>query len=277
MLRGTYDDEVTARRLRGRAFGLIVIATLVAMAGTSAPRTARADTSECLKSFEAGQVARRANHLLEARGAFVVCGQDECPAQVKRSCIGWLSDVERAIPGISIQVQGRDGCDHPEASVQLDASPVVADGRRIEVDPGSHVVRVELAGEVRVSDVVAADGERQRVVRISFGDAGAVCGAAPAPERTGTPAPIAPSTEPGSARPLPSTVWILGGVGIAALGVGGAFGIAGFDQKGTLDDCKGTCAQSDVDTMQRTFLIADVGLGIGLVALAAATVLYLTR
>ena len=45
----------------------------------------------------------------------------------------------------------------------------------------------------------------------------------------------------------------------------------------TLDRCKGACADNDVDTMQRTFLVSDVAMGVGIACLAAATILYLTR
>lgn len=53
--------------------------------------------------------------------------------------------------------------------------------------------------------------------------------------------------------------------------------ISAWSQKGTLDDCKGTCSERDVDTMERTFAIADVALVTGVIALAAAAVVYLVR
>jgi hypothetical protein len=71
-------------------------------------------------------------------------------------------------------------------------------------------------------------------------------------------------------------VWILGGIGLASLGVGGGFGIAGLSQKSTLDECRPRCASSEVDTMQRSFLVGDVLMGVGIVSLGAAAILYFT-
>ncbi len=76
---------------------------------------------------------------------------------------------------------------------------------------------------------------------------------------------------------MPALVYLLGGAGLVSLGVGAGFGISGWSQKATLDPCKGNCSNRDVDTMQRTFLVSDVTTGLGLLALAAATVVYLTR
>jgi hypothetical protein len=50
-----------------------------------------------------------------------------------------------------------------------------------------------------------------------------------------------------------------------------------MSQKSTLDDCRPRCATADVDTMRRTFLIGDVLLAVGVSALAAAAILYVTR
>ena len=61
------------------------------------------------------------------------------------------------------------------------------------------------------------------------------------------------------------------------LGVFATSGIMGLSQKGDLDNCKGSCAQSDVDAAKRKFLVADIGLGVGLLSLGAATYFYLTR
>lgn len=90
-----------------------------------------------------------------------------------------------------------------------------------------------------------------------------------------TEQPASPST---GSRPVPTAVWILGGIGIAGVGSFLGFGLSGLSQRSDLDDrCKPSCPANDVDAMQRTYLIADISLAVGAVALAAALFVYFTR
>jgi hypothetical protein len=154
-------------------------------------------------------------------------------------------------------------------------------GRPVDVDPGQHALRAEIDGEVVQQAVVISPGERGRIVVLSTAVAGTVCGlrqpvAMPAPfVVTAREGPASPPQEP--RRTIPPIVYALGGLGLVSLGFSTGFGISAWSQKGSLDDCKGSCASRDVDTMRRTFLVADITLGVGVVALAAAAVIHLTR
>ena len=255
----------------------IAIAVPIALALGLAARPALADdTDDCSRAYELGQRFRQQSKLLDARSELVVCAQDRCPAVLRKDCVGWLAEVTDAMPAIAIQARGSDGCDRPRATAWIDGTIVShgAEGRPIDLDPGPHSVRVEVDGAMLEQTVVVSAGDRRRVVTLSPVGSPASCGvAAPSPFKL--EAPLTPQRE--GARPVPTLVYVLGGAGLVSLGVGTGFGIAGWSQKGTLDQCKGSCSNRDVDTMQRTFLVSDVTMGIGVVALAAATVLYLTR
>jgi hypothetical protein len=73
-------------------------------------------------------------------------------------------------------------------------------------------------------------------------------------------------------------VWVLAGVGVVALGSFGYFGISGHARASDLKDGCGqtkTCDPADVDSARSKYLVADVSLGIGVVALGAAAAVWL--
>ena len=62
-----------------------------------------------------------------------------------------------------------------------------------------------------------------------------------------------------------------------ALATSAVFAIDGLGKKSDLDQCKPHCAAADVDAMTSRFTFADVALGAGVMAGAAAIYLFLTR
>lgn len=277
--RAAHVDVTYARRVKlaaalplGLALGLGLVAT-----------PARADdTDDCSRNYELAQRSRQQSKLVAARSQLLVCAQDRCPAVLRKDCVAWLAEVNAALPAIAVQARGNDGCDRPLATVWLDGTlvPRGAEGRPIDLDPGPHGVRVDIDSSMVEQTVVVSAGDRARVVTLSPAGPKATCGA-PAGSAAGlgppAPPPDGPPHEHEGARPVPALVYVLGGVGLVGLGVGAGFGIGGLSQKSTLDQCKGSCSNRDVDTMQRTFLVSDIATGVGIVALAAATIVYLTR
>lgn len=269
--RSTPDS--TRRRFRIDAPVATVLAIGLAL-GLATP--ARADTEACAKAYETAQTLRQDGKLLESRRELVTCAQDACPPILRKDCVAWLGDVEREIPTLSIRVVGDDGCDRPEARVWIDdvVSEGAARGRPIAVDPGSHRIRAEIGKHAVERAIAATPTERARGVTLSFADEGVTCGV----PRTQPIARAADASSPRrSERPFPLASVIAGSFGIVSLGVGTGFAISGWNQKGDLDACKGACATADVDRMERTFRVSDIAIGTGIVALAAATVLYFVR
>ena len=236
------------------------------------------DTNDCSRAYERGQRLRQQSKLRDARSELVICAQDRCPPVLRKDCVGWLAEVTETIPAIAIQARGADGCDRPFATAWVDGVlvPHGAEGRPIDIDPGPHSVRVDVDGAMVEQTVVVSAGDRRRIVTLSSVTHPASCGVAAPPPPLKVEVPVGTPQREG-ARPVPALVYLLGGAGVVSLGVGAGFGIVGWSQKGTLDGCKGSCSNRDVDTMQRTFVVGDVAIGLGVVALAAATVLYVTR
>jgi hypothetical protein len=159
-----------------------------------------------------------------------------------------------------VRVVGSDGCPARGAVLRLDDDTATfAPGARIELDPGSHRITARGGGSSRVQLVDVKAGEDD-LIDIALDVA--TC-APPPPKKT---------------RPTPILTYVLGGVGLAGFATFGGFATWGTFQRSDLDDrCKPSCPDADVDAMQRTFLVADIGLAVGLVATAAATLLYVTR
>lgn len=253
--------------------GCSILVLAAAVLATAAP--ARADQAECSSAYEQAQRSRKAGKLVDARAQLVTCSQSECPAFIRKDCAGWLTEVEHELPSVAVRVLDKDGCDRADAPVWIDGREAkgAASGASVDVDPGTHALRAQLGGDTLEQTIVLARSERGRIVTLAAG-AATTCNlhkSAPPP----TAPPIGPEQPP--SKPIPTLSLVLGGVGVVGLGVGTAFGISGWSQRGSLDDCRGTCNSSDVDAARRTFLVGDIGFGVGLVALAAATVIYFTR
>lgn len=252
--------------------GLCLATALAVTLGTS---SARGDTLACSRAYEQGQRLRSEAQLIRARAELVTCAQDACPSRLRKECIAWLAEVAESIPTLAIHVRGADGCDRPNATTWIDGVLVErgAEGKPLEVDPGPHTVRAEVDGAIVEQTVVVPSFDRGRIVRISVGSNVGTCGGIAPPRAV----PTTPEPPREGARRVPALTYVFGGIGVLGLGVGAGFGISGWSQKATLDECKGACDDASIDAMRRTFVASDVALGIGVLALSLGTVFYLAR
>jgi hypothetical protein len=70
--------------------------------------------------------------------------------------------------------------------------------------------------------------------------------------------------------------YVFGGTALVALGAFSVFALKGIrDRAALIDDCKPSCASSDIDRVHNTFLVADVALAVGLVSGGLATYFFL--
>jgi len=229
----------------------------------------------CIQSAEQGETARNAGELLRARELFTQCSARECPAVLRHDCGSWLEDTTRQIPSVVLGAHDAQGRDIVDARASVDGTLVRErlDGGAIELDPGSHVVRFEGAGTVPAEiHVVLRTGEKNRAILATL--------APPAPPPPPRPPPAAavslppPAPPTGSAEPgrhVPAGAWVLGGLGVAALGVFGAFGAVGASDARTLrNTCAPGCSDPQVQDVRIKLVTADVALGVGVVSLVAA-------
>ena len=246
-----------------------VLVILAALA-LSAPGARADDKSSCAETSLRGQEARDHRHLLDAQRLFVQCSAESCPLIVRRDCAEWLEGLKTRVPGVVVSARDAEGRDVVDVRVLVDGALVQPrlDGHIFAVDPGEHVFRFEPAGAPPIEQrVLVREGETNRLLTVDV----------QGPSARGAPPP---DTSRGGARPVTWPTFVFGGLAIA-----GGVAFAGFaaTAKGDLGDLRDgcgrtqTCAQSDVDAVRRDLVIANVALGIGVLALGAAIWTYVTR
>jgi hypothetical protein len=233
-------------------------AALIAVAVFASSGFARAEEGPtCADHAERAQELRDAAKLVEARELFVACAQKECPKTVRDSCAEWLADVERRVPRVVVNARDANGRDVANVRATIDgvALPASIGVTAVRVDPGPHVMRYEAEGFPPVDDrVVLREGEGVRVLAVTFH--------AEDKETTRGATGVKPTT----------LTWVLGGVAVVSLGVFAGFGIKGVSDYRRLErDCSPRCSQAELDGVRDTFVVADVGLFVGLLAAGGAT------
>jgi hypothetical protein len=259
-----------------------------ALAIGSVPCTASAATKkECADAYVAGQAKRDAGQLTLARQQLSLCASDSCPRVLRGDCIEWLRDVDERFPSVVVRAVDADGKDLLDAVVAIDGDPPIAvNGRPVELDPGAHELEVFVGARSGKERVVLAEGDKARIVVVTMPG---VVAAPSTPEIRASPSMPAPPAAPGATAPpllavepsparLSPWPFVVGGVGIAALGGAGVFYATGLSDGASLRDRCGsppTCSQSDVDSAHQKLVAGDVLAGVGLVAVGVATVLLL--
>ncbi|HEY4121601.1 MAG TPA: hypothetical protein VGM56_27235 [Byssovorax sp.] len=144
-------------------------------------------------------------------------------------------------------------------------------GAREPVDPGPHQIVATATGMRRVQlDVTLAPGQHRDV------DLPALELDIAAPPVAVAAAPVAP---PPSSSGRRTAAFVIGGVGVAGLLVGGVTGILTFTTYGGRDCTGSSCSSqglSDVSSARTLALVSDVAFGVGLAGVATGVVLLVT-
>jgi hypothetical protein len=224
--------------------------------GLSSPTRARADglLDACSAAAVDGQKLERAGRLLEAKARFESCARQECRLDIVQDCSTWMQALERRTPSIVVDVHDERGAGVTDVSVTVDGAAIAREtlARPIRLDPGTHAVVFARGGTRIVRSVDLHEGERLDVSTVFASQ------------------PTSP------ARPIPAGTYVSGAIaalGLTAFGVVGGVGFA--DWRGSR--CDVSCSQADATRVHAELLIADVSLGIGVVAAGVATWLYLVR
>jgi hypothetical protein len=251
----------------------LMIVPVVAVAGPIAPRLARADDkAACVAASDSGQSLKAAKKLRAARKQLLVCAADTCPGVVKQDCAGWLAEVDTGIPTVVVVAIDASGAEVTAVKVIFDGELLVdhLDGSAIPVDPGPHTFRYEGPdGAFVETPVVVREGEKNRKLEVKFDAIGKKTDAPPPPP----PAVIDRDAQTGTSRaPIPTITWVLGGVGVVAIGSFAYFGLKGrSDVQHLRDTCAPACDSSDEKAAKNKLIVADVSLAIGVVSLGLAT------
>ncbi len=259
-------------------FSLTLLALNVAMR----PGVARADKVACVAASEKGQTLRMQNQLIQAKDQFLSCTRAACPGVVKRDCEQWLGEVEAAIPSVVMSATDGSGRDVSDIRVLLDGAVLVEklDGKAVAINPGEHAVRFEHGKETPVEQkIIIREGEKRRLIQISFGqpkDTDPPKGGADqrATDTRGSRAAGGEIETP--RRSAPIVGWVLVAAGGVAVGVATYFAIASIIDYNHLTECKGSCSNDDVATVDRERWIAGVAGGVGVVAVGIGALILLS-
>lgn len=247
------------RRDRNWLGGGLLLGALTLSGGASAAKP-EGLKQQCVEAYEQTQSLRKSANLRAARDSALTCAQAACPAVVKKDCATWLTELEQSLPSVVLGARDKAGQETTAVRVFVDGAPFVdhLDGRAVALDPGAHTFRFELDGappsELRT---LIREGEKNRPIEISF---------AASSQR---------GADGDSARP-PVSVFVLGGIGVLALGSFTTFALLGKAQKSDLEKtCAPTCTDEEVGRVRTKLLIGDISLVTGIVALGAATTFFL--
>lgn len=223
------------------------------------------EREQCASAADKGQQMRDEGKYRGAREQFLSCAREVCPGPIRKDCSDWLNQVESVAPSVVIAAK-ENGKDLTDVKVWMDGVSITErlDGKPIPVDIGEHTFKFEYQGQTKEEKVLIGAGQRGRNLSVVFG--------AGATEKK--PVPEQPNQTEGSLVPA----FVVGGIGIVALGSFAIFGLSGKSEVSDLEStCKPHCAESDVDKARTKLIIADISLGVGIVALGVATYLVLTR
>ena len=262
---------MSSRRI---ALALCLVSVLIYRPDTASAAANASDTQlECAESYEAAQERRAAGDLQGALEQLKLCVRDECKDFMRADCSTWIGQVEAAMPTVVFAAR-RDGRDLSQVRILQDGEVLteVIDGTPIPVNPGHYGFRFETAGSpAEARDLVIRAGEKNRIVRIEFVTSPPAAPPEP-PAQPQNPPPQDSSTD-GRSNVVPIVFGAVGVVGVAGFAT---FAVLGREQESDLQaTCAPHCTDAQVAPVRAKYLVADVSLGVGVLALAASTYFFL--
>lgn len=242
---------------------LLPLAWLVVPNAEAAPKGGGASVkAQCIAAHEAGIAARNDKKPHAARAKFVQCARNECPVVLRRECTDLIATAEKEAPTVLLEAKDDKGGDTAAVKVTLDGNALVArlTGAAVEVEPGEHVFKFERDdGKTIEQRVLVGEGEKNKKVVADY--------AALVPKKV---AEEPPKEAPKKAE-IPTVTYVAGGIAVAALGSFAVFALTGKSKESDLaSSCSPRCTDDEVSGPKTNYLIADVSLGIGIVAAAVA-------
>ncbi len=248
----------------------------------SLPTAAHGDVQSCLDTHRQAQLMRLAAHYTEARENLLICAQAGCPRLISEDCIQWLAEVDALLPSVVFAVTDTTGQDLVDVHVVANDAPLCdrLEGRAVPINPGSYKLRFESPGLAPAEVVLTIrESEQHRMVRATLRPLEPAL--APPVGSSVVIVPTLPAPAPGPAAPreplsVPNATYVLGGLALASLGVGIAFGAMGRAEWNRLDEICAlrSCKPREVEDGKRDYVLADVGFGVSAGLAAAATWAY---
>jgi hypothetical protein len=247
---------------------VFVLATTPAAAAPTAKKhdSSAAAKTACVAAHEEAQSLRAQKKLRLARERFVACAKSECPAVLRKECGDQIEQIESISPSLVFEARDEKGNADASVKVSLDGT-VIAErltGTSVEIEPGEHTVKFERGdGKVIEQKVLVAEGEKNRKVVADYASL------VPKPPPDERPVRV-------EEKKVPLVSFIAGGVAVVALGSFAVFALTGKSNEDDLaGKCSPNCSDDEVGSVNRSYLIADVSLGVAAVATIVAVVLAL--
>lgn len=164
----------------------------------------------------------------------------------------------------------------PGATITADGKQMGTTPADIELTPGKHILKLELAGFLPIDkdvDVVfgsKGDLKSELEARPVPAAPPPVVATTPPPEQK--PAEAPPPEQPQHRSKLPA--FITGGIAVAALGVGVGFGVAALGKKSDFD---ANPQASTADDGENFALVADMAFGVAITLGVTSAVLFFTK
>ena len=184
---------------------------------------AQSPTKEvCLEAHGKGQDLREGGKISAARAQFLQCAQSTCPEMVQADCARFGEELQRIVPTVTFAARDGAGSDVADTTVFVDNVQITAalSGQSYEVDPGPRTIRFVHGGKTIEQRVIISQGEKGRVVAVTFGEPAP--GSAPAGSVSTGPLGSPPPRDAASGEgPSPSRApLVIAGIGAAALVAG---------------------------------------------------------
>lgn len=226
--------------------------------------------TEATCEMRAGKLATAAQHYQDFIARVDSLPPETRERQQERRAVAaeQRSALVPKIPTLRIELRGRSSTP-PQLTLNGNVLAPGSVGVDLPVDPGDQVLEQRVgSAAATVQRITLAPGEHQTLVVQLAEDAA-----------TPTAAPPSDNGQRAQRSVLP---YVLGGVGIVGLGVGGVTGAMALGKRSVVTrECDGTiCSQQGLDAAdagKRDALVSTIGISLGAVALGAGIVLLLTQ
>lgn len=179
--------------------------------------------------------------------------------------------MERSTPGVVFRAQGDTG-DIATAAVVVDGVKLSdqLDGLPLRLDPGTHLMRVELPdGQSREVQMILTEGEPIRVVELDFRSPPPLVDPSQSVQAD-TKAPLFVAT-----RPMRTPSYILAGASVVSAGFAIGFGIDALsEEKKAHEQCAPNCDELVSKRVRTSATISDITMVTAISAGVGALVLY---
>lgn len=223
-------------------------------------------------------------NLMQSRTTLKACSREACPTVVQRDCVRWLDEVSAQIPTVVFEAITEAGAAQ-RVVVRQDEQVLTSelDGRPLEMNPGYYEFLFELPDRApKVVSVLLKQGEKNRLVSVDFRQVPEPVAPSTLPSASSIAlsAPLAPPAPPipVRSRPIPTSVYVLGGVSLVSAGAATILGInTRAKEDRAYEECAPRCPEERIDSIERWALATDVAIGAAVITAVAATILYVRR